>query len=177
MRPFAEAAGATFPVLVDAEHLVADLYRVVNVPTGVWIDERGRIVRPADVAFGNNAFKDLHGIDAEPHLADLRAWVAEGKLPFDESAVRTLTIAPTADEQLARAEFTLGWFLHRSGRAEAAERHFVRAGQLAPHDFTIRRGSMPIRGKDPFGADFAELFMEWQAAGRPYYRAIDRGGS
>ncbi len=53
-----------------------------------------------------------------------------------------------------------------------AERHFVRAGELAPHDFTIRRGSMPIRGMDPMGPDFAALYMEWINAGRPYYRPI-----
>jgi hypothetical protein len=26
-----------------------------------------------------------------------------------------------------------------------------------------------MRGKDPFGADFADLYGEWNAAGRPYY--------
>jgi hypothetical protein len=50
-----------------------------------------------------------------------------------------------------------------------AERHFARADALAPHDFTIRRGSKPIRGKDPMGADFADMFTEWMAAGQPYY--------
>lgn len=174
VRPFADAAAATFPILVDAAHLVADLYRVINVPTGVWVDERGRIVRPADVAFANNAFKDLHGIDAEPHLAALRAWATQGTLPFDDRAVRDLQVLPTADEQLARAEFALAWHLHRTGRKEAAERHFARAGALAPHDFTIRRGSMPMRGQDPFGADFADLFSQWIAAGKPYYRATRR---
>jgi hypothetical protein len=169
VREFADAAGATFPILIDAEHRTADLYRIINVPTGVWIDESGRIVRPPDVAFGNNAFTELHGVDAAPHLGDLRAWATEGRLPFDERAVRERQIAPTAEEQLARAEFALGWWLHSRGRAAAAEPHFARADALAPHDFTIRRGSMPIRGKDPFGGDFAELFQEWIAAGKPYY--------
>src|SRR5690606_41725350 len=61
---------------------------------------------------------------------------------------------PTQDEQLARAEFTLAWHLFGRGDREAAERHFVRAGELAPFDWTIRRGSMPIRGLDPMGPDF-----------------------
>ena len=83
--------------------------------------------------------------------------------------MRAHQVLPTPDEQLARAEFALAWHLHRPDGVEAAERHFVRAGELAPHDFTIRRGSMPIRGQDPMGADFAPLFQEWMEAGMPYY--------
>jgi hypothetical protein len=171
-RPFVAAAAPTHPSLIDSEHLVADLYRLINVPTVVWIDENGRIVRPNDVAFGNDAFKDMHGIESAPHLNALRRWVTEGVLPMDEHDIRALQVLPTPEEQLGRTEFSLAWYLHRSGRVAAAERHFVRAGQLAPHDFTIRRGSMPIRGMDPMGPDFADLYTEWVAAGRPYYRAI-----
>jgi hypothetical protein len=169
-RPWIEAAGATHCALVDSEHRVADLYRIINVPTAVWIDERGRIVRPNDAVFGDDRFVDLHGRPARPHLDALRAWVRDGTLPFaDDADVRAHQVLPTAEEQLARAEFTLAWYLHRTGRRDAAERHFVRAGELAPHDFTIRRGSMPIRGLDPMGAEFAPIFEEWIEAGKPYY--------
>jgi hypothetical protein len=171
-RPYIEAAAAEHPSLIDSEHVVADLYRFINVPTVVWIDEQGRIVRPNDVAFGNEAAKDITGIDSAPHFAALRAWVKENKLPLDTQTIRTLQVLSTPEEQLARAEFLLGWHLHQQGKTAVAERHFVRAGELAPHDFTIRRGSMPIRGMDPMGPDFAELYMEWINAGQPYYRPI-----
>ena len=174
-RPWAETAGATYPVLVDAEHHVADLYRIINVPTGLWIDERGRIVRPNDAVFGNDTFKDMHGIASGPHLDALRAWVTTGALPFtSDDDVRAHQVPPTAAEQLARAEFTLAWHLHRAGCPDAAERHFVRAGELAPHDWTIRRGSMPIRGLDPMGAALVPLWNEWAAAGMPYYPPMKR---
>lgn len=169
-RPWIEGARTTHPALVDSEHLTADLYRIVNVPTGIWIDERGRIVRPNDAVFGNDTFKDMHGIASGPHLEALRAWVTTGALPFgSDDEVRAHQVLPTADEQRARAEFTLAWFLHRNGRAEAAERHFLRAGELAPLDWTIRRGSMPMRGLDPMGEALIPLWSEWSAAGMPYY--------
>jgi hypothetical protein len=172
-RPWIEAAVPTHPALIDAEHRVADLYRIINVPTVVWIDERGRIVRPNDAAFGNDTFVELHGRPAEPHMNALRAWVRDGVVPFsDDAAVRAHQVLPTVAEQLARAEFALAWYLHRSGRRDAGERHFARACELAPHDFTIRRGSMPIRGLDPMGADFVPLFQEWIAAGTPYYQPM-----
>jgi hypothetical protein len=171
-RPFIEMAKPTHPSLIDSEHVIADLYDMINVPTVVWIDERGRIVRPNDVAFGSDTFKDLTGIESAPHFEALRAWVKEGTLPFTDDEVRRNQVLPTPEVQRARAEFTLAWHLHQAGKPEAAEHHFVRAGELAPHDFTIRRGSMPIRGLDPMGPAFAELYSEWQAAGRQYYRAL-----
>jgi hypothetical protein len=171
-RPFIEAAAPTHPSLIDVEHVVADRYQMVNVPTVVWIDERGHIVRPNDVAFGTDTFKDLTGIDPKPHLDALRAWVKEGTAPFTDAEARAHQMLPTPEVQHARAEFTLAWHLHQAGKTDAAERHFVRAGELAPNDFTIRRGSMPIRGLDPMGPAFAELYSEWIAAGRPYYRPL-----
>lgn len=171
-RPWIEAATPTHPALIDFEHRVADLYRIINVPTVIWIDEEGRLVRPNDVAFGNDALKDMHGIASGPHHDALRAWVKEGRRPLEPAEVVARQTLPTADEQQARAEYGLASHLHQVGSLEAAERHFALADQHAPHDFTIRRGSMPLRGKDPFGADFADLYTEWLAAGRPYYERM-----
>jgi hypothetical protein len=168
-RPFIEAAAPTHPSLIDSEHFVADLYRIINVPTVIWIDAQGRIARPNDVGFGSDMFKELTGVDPQPHLDALRAWVKEDRAPLDDEEIRRRQIVPDPAEQAARAEFSLAWYLHRAGQPAAAEPHFVRAGELAPHDFTIRRGSMPIRGMDPMGPDFADLYAEWVQAGRPYY--------
>ena len=171
-RPWIEAAGATHCALVDSEHRVADLYRIINVPTTIWVDEQDRIVRPPSIAPGDDKFIEFVGFSAEPHHDALRAWVRDGTLPFaDDADVRAHQVLPTAEEQLARAEFTLAWYLHRTGRRDAAERHFVRAGELAPHDFTIRRGSLPIRGIDPMGPAFADMYSGWTQAGHPYYVA------
>lgn len=143
---------------------------MVNVPTAVWIDEDGIIVRPPDVLFADDKFKEFHGIRSEPYLAALRAWARDGKLPMAQDDVRRYQTAPNAEQQLARAEFALAWALHQRGETKAAARHFLRAGELAPHDWTIRRASMPIRGLDPMGEPFIALYQEWVAAGSPYYK-------
>lgn len=131
-------------------------------------------MRPPAIEYGSNMFQDFHGKDCEPHLAAVRRWVREGVVPMSREEAVAGQPLPTQDEQLARAEFTLAWHLFGRGDREAAERHFVRAGELAPFDWTIRRGSMPIRGLDPMGPDFFELFREWMEAGRPDYESIAR---
>ena len=170
IRPYVEAAAPSFPVWLDPDHRTAELFGIINVPSGVWIDGAGVVVQPADVAFANDAFIDFHGIASGPHLDALRAWVTTDRLPFDAATAQSRQRVPTADEQLARAEFALAWWLHQHGYAAAAEAHFARASTLAPFDFTISRGSMPIRGLDPMGADFAPLYQSWRDAGMPYYR-------
>jgi hypothetical protein len=178
-RPWIEAARptqASMPMhvaLVDTQHRLADLYNIVNVPTVFWIDERGRIVRPNDVAFGTDTFKAITGLESARHLGALRAWV-KGEapaLPAGASA-RDLQPLPTAADQQARAEFGLGEWLFRQGRRDAAARHFLRGGELAPHDFTIRRGTMPMRGVDPMGPEFRAMLQDWVGKGHPYYRPL-----
>ena len=171
-RPWIAAARPTHPSLIDTTHVLADLYNIVNVPTILWLDERGRIVRPNDVAFGTDTFKSITGLEAAKHLPALRAWVRGEATAIPAARVRALQALPTDVDQQARAEFGLGEWLFTRGRTEAATRHFVRAGELAPHDFTIRRGTMPMRGIDPMGPQFREMLGAWVKAGNPYYRPL-----
>jgi hypothetical protein len=171
-RPWIEAARPTHPSLIDTRHLLADLYNIVNVPTVLWIDELGLIVRPNDVTFATDTFKHVTGLPSAKPLAQIRAW-ARGETPaFSADAARALQTLPTANDQQARAEFGLGQWLWERGQRDVAEPHFVRAGELAPHDFTIRRGTMPMRGIDPMGPEFRHMFQAWKDAGHPYYRPL-----
>lgn len=172
-RPWIEAAKPAHPSLIDTQHVVADLYNMVNVPTVVWIDEQGRIVRPNDVAFGNDMFKAIHGIEAEKHKALLRAWVRGEAAALPPDRARSLVRPPSEADQQARAEFALAFWLYEHDRTEAADRHFLHAGELAPHDFMIRRGSMPIRGINSMGPEFVKMTQEWAALGHPYYLPLD----
>jgi hypothetical protein len=137
----------------------------------LWIDESGRIVRPKDVTFGDNTYIEYTGIDAGTHRRLLYEWVREGK-HLDPDRVRSHLELPSDEDQLARAEFGLGRFLAARGAGSAAAEHFDRAGELAPAHFTIRRGSMRMRGKDPLGPEFIEMMVEWQSAGNPLNKPL-----
>ena len=49
-RAFIEVAKPEHPSLIDRHHVLADLFGVINIPSSVWIDEQGMIVRPAETA-------------------------------------------------------------------------------------------------------------------------------
>src|SRR6185312_5616078 len=120
--PWIRAANPTYPCLVDREHLVADLYDMVNVPTAVWIDEDGRIVRPPEPAGTNDAFRSMDhttfrlpeeaqaSIRAVRHdyVEALRDWAEKGPesrfvLP-EEEVLRRLN-EPRDDHALAALNF------------------------------------------------------------------------
>ena len=161
----------TFPMLLDRELLLGELYGIYNVPTVIWIDEDDRIARPPVIAPGDDMFRDFTSIDSSVHHDQLRAWLRTGALPPPTGHEEIML--PTDDEQLARLERRVGAYLAREGKAADAERHFLRAAELAPMDWTIRRGTLPLRGDDPFGEKFFAFMGEWAEAGQPGYGSAD----
>lgn len=149
---------------------MAERYGMVNVPTMVWIDEDGRIVRPTTTEFGSDMFVEFTGRPSGPFLDALQGWVVDDVLAStDEDQIRAGQWLPSPTDMQARTERRLAAHLLRLGAQDAAERHFARAGELAPLDFTIHRGSMPLRGQDPFGQEFFDFYGVWEAAGSPTY--------
>ena len=76
-KPFYDAAKATFTALVDVNHTVSSLYDMVNVPTAVWIDETGKIVRHDEDAQGAthllHALNEMRPADAATTTTTRRA--------------------------------------------------------------------------------------------------------
>jgi len=161
-RPFIEAASPTHPSLIDQYHAVAEKFGVVNIPNGVWIDEEGMIVRPAETAptlrrqpppAGGDMelperviaiFTEAQKIQSDPEAYDaaLRDWVAKGAdsefaLSADEVVARSRPRA--ADEALGQAHFELASHLELQGDHAAAVSHFREAHRLVPGNFSYRR--------------------------------------
>jgi hypothetical protein len=158
--------GISYPVLMDPNHILTELYAISNVPSVVWIDEHNKIVRPAAVEFGTNTFTEFTVINRETHMQQVRNWVHDQIVPEDASYV----VPDLSEEEIqARLHFRLAVHLRREGKLDDAETHFDKAAELAPLDFTIVRASMPLRGDDPFGEEFFELYQKYQDAGSPFH--------
>lgn len=170
--PFIGIAKPQHPALIDNDHIVSRRYGFINVPTVIWIDEDGKIARPPRVEHGSNKYAFVHKLDCEPHLQALKHWIATGETDFSAQQTAEQIVPPTFDEQLARAEHALAWYLHQQGHADAAKKHWDKAIALSPNDWTIRRGSMRLRGEDPFGNDFFQVWDEWEKSGKPDYISL-----
>ena len=155
-RPWVEAATPTYPVLIDRYHLLADLYDMVNVPQAVWIDETGKIVRPAENAGAYEGFRALDfktmtmpdNVTAtmkksrEVYIAAVRDWDEKGADSvhvFSTEAARAHGAAP--DDRIAEAHmlFRLGLCLREADRTEEGNKLLAKASELHPDSWTIWR--------------------------------------
>ena len=173
VREWATKEQLTMPVLIDKFHIIAELYGFVNVSASIWIDENDKIVRPADTAPGSDMFRSFSNIDSEVHHNLLRKWVRTGERDLDDERVRNFQVRPSNEVQLARLHRRIAIALrerNQDGDEPALREHLTRAEELAPMDWTIRRGNMPLVGVDPFGDEFFKFVGEWSNAGRPGFK-------
>ena len=155
-RPWIEEAGLTYLSLIDREHLLADLYNMVNVPQAVWIDEAGRIVRPTETAGAYEAFRsrnletgeipeaveEKRNRSREVYYAAVRDWVengAESIHVFDEAATRAHTPDVSDEIALAHVNFRLGLHLVATGREEEGRTFVEEAIRLHPESWNMYR--------------------------------------
>ncbi len=174
---FIRAANPTHPSLIDAHYEVARAYNMVNVPTAVWIDEEGRIVRPNEMAFADNRWIEYTKFDMTVYLDAVRDWVRGAQSPYalDAKARRKRLPLPTAEHALAAATFRLAEHLHEIGLPEAAVPFFKRAQALQPESWAFKRQAWALTDAEKYyGTNFQ---TEVKAlAGRPYYTPLNLGG-
>jgi hypothetical protein len=190
--PWIERAAPTYPVLIDREHRLAELYNLVNVPQAVWIDEEGRIVRPPEVAGAYEAFRRLDPATGrvpeeelatsravrEAYLGGIRDWVRNGSastavLPPSVAAGR-LSL-PDEHTAQAHAAFRLGQCLLRQGNETEGRALLEEAAQVHPESWAIWRQAADKTDTGIAGG--APFWERVQALGeKRYYTPIELEG-
>ena len=180
------AAPPEYPCLIDQRHHVSQLYGLVNVPSAVWIDEEGRIVRGPEPAGVTEEFKAIDlatfSLPADAvergcrtrnrYLDAVRDWVRRGPAssalpPADEVARRIGSGAKWGDPAKAGAHFRLAEALYRRKDPDAAQVHFAEAVRLWPENWAYQRQARQL--SDP--AAVGEL-----DAGPEFWKSLDARG-
>jgi hypothetical protein len=169
--PIIRAARPEYTVLIDRRHVVSRLYHMVNVPTAVWIDERGRIVRPNEVAYVDNRYQSLHHLDAAPYLEGIRDWVKNGprsRWALGEEELHKRLKPRSAEQAQAAAEFALAEYLYRTGRGADGVAHYKEAQRLHPDSWNYKRQAWAVGNAErDYGTSFWKEVQK--LGGKPYY--------
>ncbi|MDB6061176.1 MAG: hypothetical protein JWM78_1279 [Verrucomicrobiaceae bacterium] len=168
-RQWIEIAKPEHPSLIDQAHVVDELFGVVNVPNGVWINEEGIIVRPAEPAWPGRTHVtewDSTGMtgrhlemieqvrqirfEAAIYYEMIKDWVengAQSKYVLSPEEVIRRSHPRSADTARAAAYFELGQHLHRNDDHAGAVLHWREAHRLHPDNWTYKRQAWDI--EDP----------------------------
>ena len=180
--PWIDRAKTTHPALIDSTHLLGELLGMVNVPSGIWIDMHGVIVRPPEPAFpwrprqpsdellaqlpaiAAEQLREAQKIRIEPerYLAALRDWVARGsESPYALSPDEVVARSRPRSEDLARgaACFELAEYLRRAGHERQATHWFREAHRLDPENWTYRRQAWSLA--DPLQGPTEDFESDW----------------
>ena len=195
--PWIAKAAPEHPSLIDEAHLVDALFGIVNVPSGIWIEEGGMIVRPPEPAHPRRPayldravppdaspaqreaielVKALH-VEAERYVAALRDWVrtgSESRYALSPDEVIRRSRPRPVEEATAAAHFALGQALYARGAQAAAIEHFRQAHRLQPKNWTYRRDAWSLAGADREAVYGTSWIDEVKREGvENYYPALD----
>jgi len=143
---------------------------------GVWVDEKGRVVRPAEPAWNSDQLMKITAdknivTEGQVYVNALRDWVRNGQrsqyaLSDEEFARR---VKPrSAAEMEADASFKLAVWFHDNGKDELATKYWEHAQELNPDDWNYSRQEWT------FGKDASKKWMEkFQKLDKPYYPPLD----
>src|SRR4030088_2441522 len=171
-RSWIERSGADHPQFVDAAPRRDEMLGILNVPTALWVDENGMIVRPPHTAaverYDFSKLKTPEGlpddldahirdmleqvkriprVDADHYVEALDDWAARGAareygVPPEEVVQGSASRSPAVAE--AAAEFELGQHLHHAGHVESARMHLRAAHRLDPENSTYKRNAWQL---------------------------------
>ncbi len=149
---------------------------MVNVPTGVWIDEKGLVVRPAETAYTTKTKMTFGGksitTEGDVYVAALRDWVEKGDksayaLSDEEFHKRVQPRPPALAE--ADASFKLAVYFHNEGNNELAKKYWKHAQELNPDDWNYHRQDWSFTPQEA-----PKKWMDkFQKTDKPYYAPLE----
>ena len=120
---------------------MTELYNLVNVPSGIWVDEDGQVARINDGTYSRVINLGSASIGTDDYTPAVRDWVANGaESPYVWSREKTVERIRhrTPNQLLAEPTFKLGNFFYARDEA-LARQYWERAQVLDPDNWNYHR--------------------------------------
>ena len=159
-------------------HQITSLYNLVNVPSGVWIDEEGRILRINEGTYSKRHVMGNTEFGTDAYTPAVRDWVTNGAdspYVWSREQVSAKIRQRTPDEALGEPTFKLGVFFFEQGNETLARTYWERAQQLYPDNWSFHRQDWSLTDDGSSGRRFMEKAAGYDVVGgdKPYYAPLD----
>ena len=148
-RPFVEAAGATFPTVVDEHGTLSRRLGFKAVPNGVLVDADGTI---RWTRFGG------FSVERPGDVAAVERFVAGDDPGLSPQEAPPYALGPL-ERELVETKLRLGRLLHETGRVADAVAAWREALRLDPENLTIRKQIWAVEHPERF---FPTIDWDWQ---------------
>ena len=147
---------------------------MVNVPTAVWIDEAGRILRHDEDAYSKSYQAGTLTFGNDVYRPAVYDWVRNGaESRYLQSRDEVLARIPRRTDAGALADptFKLAVHFHLAGDAERANRYWDEAQALNPDSWNYHRQDWSFLDPAETGRNWLQKFQALE--GKPYYKPLD----
>jgi hypothetical protein len=170
-------AKATYTALIDETHLITSLFSLVNVPSAVWIDEQGRIVRMNEGTYAST--HQIAGgttIGTNEYTPAVKDWAINGaasKYVWTPEEVSKHVRVMTPETALADPTFKLGVYFYQQGDDERANKYWEESQRLDPDNWNFHRQDWSFTASER-----TEKYREKRSklGDKPYYAPFELDG-
>ena len=171
-----DAANVTYTAIIDVDHTISSLYNFVNVPSGVWIDEEGRIVRWNEGTYAAQHKLGTIEFGSDLYVPALKDWLekgAESEYVWTPEEVAAHIIPRTDDAEKAEPTFKLGVYFQQQGDEERANKYWEESQRLNPDSWNFHRQDWSFTPSEA-GANWLKKVQT--LGDKPYYQPMDLPG-
>jgi hypothetical protein len=169
-----DEANVTYTSIIDVNHRISALYNLLNVPSGVWIDEQGQIARINEGTYAKTHFDGAFGND--DYLPIVRDWVAKGaasEYVWDRDKVIESIFQRTPEAERAQPAFRLGTYYFTSDNDTKAEQYWTLAQELDPNSWNYLRQDLQYEEGGSAGPEWRARRDRIEGAGGSYYAPLE----
>jgi hypothetical protein len=167
-------AEATYTTLIDTTHKISSLFNLVNVPSGIWVDENGQIVR-----INEGTYAELHKLGnfefgTDEYTPAVRDWAingADSAYAWTPDEVAAKIRPRTSEEARAEPTFKLGVYFFEQGDETLARTYWERAEQLHPDSWNYHRQDWSFTEDGSSGVKFRN--KQANLGDTPFYAPLD----